>query len=101
MKSFRDIRVIPVVLIAIFSLAVLKVAGLVIDGGYVFDYQPEATKRSWAADTFNFPSGSKVDPADITGSVGAQKEEPKPGVAAPGDAKCAGGVGYPQQHHTR
>ena len=43
MKSFRDIRVIPVVLIAIFGLAVLKVAGLVIDGGYVFDYQPQRT----------------------------------------------------------
>ena len=48
MKSFRDIRVIPVVLIAIFGLAVLKVAGLVIDGGYVFDYQPHKTQRSWA-----------------------------------------------------
>ena len=33
MKSFRDIRVIPVVLVAIFGLVVLKVAGLVIDGG--------------------------------------------------------------------
>ena len=40
MKSFRDIRVIPVVLIAIFGLVVLKVAGLVLEGGYVFDYQP-------------------------------------------------------------
>lgn len=98
MKSFRDIRVIPVVLIAIFSLAVLKVAGLVIDGGYVFDYQPEATKRSWAADTFNFPSGSKVDPADITGSVVAKKEEPKPVVAAPEVAKSDGVVVYPDQN---
>ena len=98
MKSFRDIRVIPVVLIAIFSLAVLKVAGLVIDGGYVFDYQPEATKRSWAADTFNFPSGSKVDPADITGSVASKKEEPKPVVAAPEVAKPDGVVVYPDQN---
>ena len=98
MKSFRDIRVIPVVLIAIFSLAVLKVAGLVIDGGYVFDYQPEATRRSWAADTFNFPSGSKVDPADITGSVAAKKEEPKPVVAAPEVAKSDGVVVYPDQN---
>ena len=57
MKSFRDIRVIPVVLVAIFGLAVLKVAGLVIDGGYVFDYQPQSTKRSWAQETFNFPTG--------------------------------------------
>jgi flagellar motility protein MotE (MotC chaperone) len=98
MKSFRDIRVIPVVLIAIFSLAVLKVAGLVIDGGYVFDYQPEPTKRSWAADTFNFPSGSKADPADITGSVQAKKEEPKPVVAAPEVAKPDGVVVYPDQN---
>ena len=97
MKSFRDIRVIPVVLIAIFGLAVLKVAGLVIDGGYVFDYQPEATKRSWAADTFNFPSSNKVDVADITGSVAAKKEEPKPVVTAPEVAKPDGVVVYPEQ----
>ena len=97
MKSFRDIRVIPVVLIAIFSLAVLKVAGLVIDGGYVFDYQPESTKKSWAADTFNFPSGSKTEPGDITGSVAAKKEEPKPVVTAPEVAKPDGVVVYPDQ----
>ena len=95
MKSFRDIRVIPVVLIAIFGLAVLKVAGLVIDGGYVFDYQPQTTKQSWAAETFNFPSGNKADPADITGSVAAKKEEPKPVVAAPEVAKPEGVVVYP------
>ena len=34
MSAFRDIRVIPVVLVAIFGLAVLKIAGLLIDGGY-------------------------------------------------------------------
>ena len=48
MKSFRDIRVIPVVLVAIFGLVVLKVAGLVLEGGYVFDYQPNAKQPSWA-----------------------------------------------------
>ncbi len=57
MKSSRDIRVIPVVLVAIASLAVLKIAGLVIDGGYVFDYQPPSTKQSWAQENFNFPAG--------------------------------------------
>src|SRR5712671_4139794 len=82
MKSFRDIRVIPVVLIAIFGLAVLKVAGLVIDGGYVFDYQPQKTTRSWAQETLNFP-GSKLDPADITGSTHEKpKEEAKPAAPA-------------------
>ena len=97
MKSFRDIRVIPVVLIAIFGLVVLKVAGLVIDGGYVFDYQPQKTTRSWAQETLNFP-GSKIDPADVTGSTPKPKEEPaKPAVAAAEVAKPDGVVVYPEQ----
>jgi flagellar motility protein MotE (MotC chaperone) len=91
MKAFRELRVIPVVLIAIFGLAVLKVAGLVIDGGYVFDYQPKSTKRSWAQESFNFPGG-KPDPSDITGSVQAKKEEPKPAVSAPQTAKPPDGT---------
>jgi flagellar motility protein MotE (MotC chaperone) len=89
MNAFRDIRVIPVVLVAIFGLAVLKVAGIVLDGGYVFDYQPETTQPSWAQDNFNFPTGKKPgDGADITGSVEAKKEEAaKPEVSAPEAAK--------------
>lgn len=97
MKALRELRVIPVVLIAILGLAMLKVAGLVIDGGYVFDYQPKSTKRSWAQESFNFPGG-KPDPADITGSVAAKKEEapPKPAVSAPETAKPPDGtVLYP------
>ena len=97
MKSFRDIRVIPVVLIAIFCLAVLKIAGLVIDGGYVFDYKPGATGNSWAQESFNFPGGKPQENNDITGSTAAKKEEPagakdahgKPVVAAPESAKPA------------
>jgi flagellar motility protein MotE (MotC chaperone) len=97
MKSFRDIRVIPVVLIAIFGLAVLKVAGLVIDGGYVFDYQPDSTKRSWAQESFNFPTG-RADPADITGSVHEKPKEEaaKPAVPAPEVAKPDGAVVHPE-----
>ena len=96
MKSFRDIRVIPVVLIAIFGLAVLKVAGLVIDGGYVFDYQPNSTKRSWAQESFNFPGGS----ADvITGSVQEKPKEEtaKSAVPAPEMAKPDGATATPDQ----
>ncbi|MFH1344976.1 MAG: flagellar protein FlbB [Pseudomonadota bacterium] len=97
MKSFRDIRVIPVVLIAIFGLAVLKVAGLVIDGGYVFDHEKSA-KKSWAQDTFNYPSSGKVDSADITGSVAAKKEDaPKPAAPATEPPKPDGVVVYPEQ----
>ena len=105
MKSVRDIRIIPVVLVAIFGFAVLKVAGLVIDGGYVFDYDPQSTKQSWAQETFNFPGGNKTEAAaDITGSVDEKKEEKskeekpkeerlkeeaaKPAVAAAGSGKA-------------
>src|SRR5882672_400291 len=103
MKSFRDIRVIPVVLVAIFGLAVLKVAGLVIDGGYVFDYQPNATRKSWAQNSINFPGGTKVarvDTDDITGSVhgkpAEKKEEaPKPAAPAAEAPKPDGVVVYP------
>jgi len=81
MKSFRDIRVIPVVLVAIFGLVVLKIAGLVIDGGYVFDYRPASTGPSWAQENLNFPGG-KTDASDVTGSVEKPKEA-EPAVAAP------------------
>ena len=102
MKPFRDIRVLPVVLVAIFGLAVLKIAGLVLDGGYVFDYRPEPTGQSWAQDVFNYPGGRKFDSADITGSVEKSKEEKKegegkPAVAAPEVAKPDGVAVNPEQ----
>lgn len=80
MSAFRDIRVLPVVLAAVFGLAVLKLAGIFIDGGYVFDYQPQSTQKSWAQTKFNFPSGNRTQDADdITGSVDSKpKDAPKP-----------------------
>jgi flagellar motility protein MotE (MotC chaperone) len=103
MKSFRDIRVLPVVLVAIFGLVVLKVAGLVLDGGYVFDYDPQSNKASWAQEMLNFPGGSnkiKGDAADITGSVQGKEEKkqepPKQEAAAPPEpGKPDGVVVYP------
>ena len=98
MKSFRDIRVIPVVLVAIFGLAVLKIAGLVIDGGYVFDDQPSTpAKQSWAQEISTFPGGAEVDPADITGSVDKKEEAPKPAAPAPKPPKPDGVVVFPEQ----
>src|SRR5260370_40984294 len=98
MKSSRDIRVIPVVLVAIFGLVVLKVAGLVIDGGYVFDYQPPTTRQSWAQETFNFPTG-RNNTADITGSVQQKPKEEAAqpaATAAPDAAKLHAPVAKPQ-----
>ena len=87
MKSFGNIRVLPVVLVAITGLAVLKIASLAIDGGYVFDAEPAPVKSSWARDNFNFPNGTPTvasrNDGDITGSVSAKKDEPKPEVKAP------------------
>ena len=57
----------------------LKIAGLVIDGGYVFEYRPDAAQPSWAQETFNFPGRNRIEAADITGSV---KEKPKEEAAA-------------------
>ena len=109
MKAFRDIRVIPVVVVAIFGFAVLKIAGLVIDGGYVFDYDPQPTQKSWAQDSFNFPTGrtipsSRADSGggDITGSVDDKKDEkkeepPKPEAPAVEPSKPEGSVTLPPE----
>jgi flagellar motility protein MotE (MotC chaperone) len=109
MKSLRDIRVIPVVLVAVVGLAVLKVAGLVIDGGYVFDYRPYPTKPSWAQEMFNFPGAPRVEKADrfdVTGSVHgvpkeaskeASKDAPKPAAPASEPPRSDGAVVYPDQ----
>src|SRR5205814_8833615 len=82
MKSFRDIRVIPVVLVAIAGLATLKIAGLFVAGGYVFNYQPQSTKHSWAQEMLNFPA-RKREASDVTGSV---QEKPKEESASPAPA---------------
>jgi len=94
MKSYRDIRVIPVVVVAIFGLAVLKVAGLVIDGGYVFDYNPKSTRKSWAQEMLNFPG--KEDQADITGSTQEKPKEEVPKPATP-ETKSDGASVRPEE----
>jgi len=93
MKSYRDIRVIPVVVVAIFGLAVLKVAGLVIDGGYVFDYNPKSTRKSWAQEMLNFPG--KED-QDITGSTHEKPKEEAPKPATP-ETKSDGAAIRPEE----
>src|SRR5262249_13337945 len=100
MKSFRNIRVIPVVLVAIGSLAVLKIAGLLIDGGYVFEDQVEhlRTKGTWAQDMLNFPGRPKVDPGDGTGALhGKPKESPKEEASKPTEAKSDDVVLHPEE----
>jgi flagellar motility protein MotE (MotC chaperone) len=84
MKSFRNFRLIPLVLAAIICLAGLKIVGLVVNGGFIFNdrnvSRPSAgssEKSSWARDMFNFPAGlgSGADSLDVTGSIEGKKEE--------------------------
>jgi flagellar motility protein MotE (MotC chaperone) len=104
MKVFRDIRVIPVVLVGIFCLAVLKIAGLVLDGSYVFDYAPQPAKRSWAQENLNFPGGQGGggrEDVDITGSThGAPKEAKKDEAPKPDapETKPDGVVLHPEEN---
>ncbi|MFZ5731264.1 MAG: MotE family protein [Pseudomonadota bacterium] len=77
MKPFRNIRIIPIVLLAVGALGVLKIAGLLLEGGYVFSSQPQPAKMSWAQENLGFPGGTRYDPNDITGATPAKKEEPK------------------------
>jgi flagellar motility protein MotE (MotC chaperone) len=96
MNVLRNIRVLPVVLIAVGALAVLKVAGLVIDGGYVFDYDPHSSKQSWAQENLNYPGREETD---ITGATHGEPKEAKkeeaPKPAAP-ETKPEGVVLHPE-----
>jgi flagellar motility protein MotE (MotC chaperone) len=94
MRLMREFRLVPVVLFATICLFVLKITGLLLDGGYTLGglsaSKPEAgapkapqlaqsNKHSWAQEMFNYP--------DITGSVGDKPPGDKLAVAA---AKPAG-----------
>jgi flagellar motility protein MotE (MotC chaperone) len=93
----RDIRIIPTLLLAACCLAVLKVSGLLLDGGYVLTNDASPPVKSWAQETFNFPApGRAQDPPDITGSVEAKKDDKPLTVAAPEAAPASiGTVVYP------
>jgi flagellar motility protein MotE (MotC chaperone) len=102
MRFARDVKLIPLVLIATIGLFVLKVSGLVFDGGYTLaermDHNrndlkivpPESVpdfpkiviadgldeqvrKRAWAKDMFNFSGANN----DVTGAVDKEKKEEK------------------------
>jgi flagellar motility protein MotE (MotC chaperone) len=104
-RLLRDIRIVPIVLIAISALFVLKATGLILNGSYVLDPDagditgsvaqrpaeatpapaesaPPARQRSWAQQMFNFP--------DVTGSVGEPpaKQDGKQETASNDKAKA-------------
>src|SRR5436190_17646264 len=102
-RLLRDVRLVPIVLVAIICLFALKTVGLVFDGGYTLNElaarnsddldvtgsvagqkkaepAPAQTlkaprQKSWAQEMFNYP--------DITGSVPQSKSAPSSIDAAP------------------
>ena len=86
----RELRLIPIVLMASACLLVLKTVGLLLDGGYIIagddagkgdDRSPDrlgsrrtcrnvSSRQSWAQEMFNFP--------DVTGSVRPSSVMPRP-----------------------
>jgi flagellar motility protein MotE (MotC chaperone) len=89
MKFIRDVRLIRLALMAFACFGVIKIASLVLQGGYIFrEEQPgkQAARPSWAKEMLNFPDGrppSRFDKAaaEITGSVNAPKNEEAPPAA--------------------
>ncbi|HEY4920784.1 MAG TPA: flagellar protein FlbB [Xanthobacteraceae bacterium] len=83
MRFVRELRLIPVVLIATSCLLGLKILGLILDGGFTladldFSSRPNVAdtsnappadqhpKTSWARDMFSFP--------DVTGSIDSDRQ---------------------------
>jgi flagellar motility protein MotE (MotC chaperone) len=90
MKFLRDFRLMPLVLVAISCFAVVKVAGILINGGYIFRVDIGEGQQSWAQQMFNFPGGKSPTKfeqaaAEVTASVEKPKEEP-PASRSPGEA---------------
>jgi flagellar motility protein MotE (MotC chaperone) len=86
MKFVRNFRLIPLVLVAIACFGVLKIAALLLDGGYIFRDEPQ--QLSWAQEVLNFPTGHKRvqfddAAADVTASV--DKPEQQPAAKSPGE----------------
>jgi flagellar motility protein MotE (MotC chaperone) len=81
MKGFR---LIPLVLVAVIGLAGLKISGLVLKGGYIFEGNSAPlgvpSRPAWARDMFSFSkvaSRTVPDLGEVTGSVEGKKSEEK------------------------
>lgn len=84
MKFLRDFRLIPLVLVAITCFAVVKVASLFVNGGYIFRSDFEPGRQSWANEMFNFPGGrSSTKFEQAAAEMTASVEKPKATGEAP------------------
>ena len=80
-RMLRDLRLLPVVLAASVALLSLKMLGLVLDGGYIFDSMPtgESTVPASIATTDSGDAGAPL----------ADEDGAKPASAASGETAAA------------
>lgn len=98
MRFVRDFRLVPLVLLAIGCFSLVKIASLVLEGGYIFRDDGRSGRLSWAQEVLNYPASrpTKFERAagEITGSVQAPKKEEaakkdEPAKAAPASENLA------------
>jgi flagellar motility protein MotE (MotC chaperone) len=80
-RFLRDVRLLPIVLVAIISLFALKTLGLVLDGGYLFD---NLAGQNLASQN---PVSRADDDGDVTGTIAGPKAPDAPAGEAPVVAK--------------
>src|SRR5271157_329198 len=91
MNYIRDLRLIPIAVIACACLLALKAADLLLDGGSLIAAdnapkietsvirttadvpRPSSSMLSWASQMFNFPDGSGTTTAPVVASLPADK----------------------------
>jgi flagellar motility protein MotE (MotC chaperone) len=99
----RDVRLVPVLLIAAACLFVLKTIGLLVEGGYILppgaDKSAEAAlaapRKSWAQEMFNFPDVTGTVDKPAPAAAAPTPAKPDPAKAAPADPKPAGATPIP------
>jgi len=85
-RRLRDLRLVPIVLIATMALFALKTLGLVLDGGYLFD---GPTEQRDVRDNF-----------EVTGTIAAPGPRAQPGGASAKHPPVAGKNSWAQEMFT-
>lgn len=111
-RFFRDLRLIPIALIASACLLVLKIADLTLDGGRWYASgnapasddaasivrsspdaaQPPGRKLSWARQMFNFPDGSGSTGTTDEAPSAAERQQADGASAPAADADITGSI---------
>jgi flagellar motility protein MotE (MotC chaperone) len=117
-RFIRDLRLLPIALIASACLLVLKIADIALDGSRWFAAEnppvaddgttvirsgldaPQASdsKRSWAQQMFNFPTGSDTAPSSELPAIPAQRIKVAQEAAQSANPDITGSIATPPEN---